>query len=197
MGDKSEESAGLISLTVKWQDREIVIDTLEGGNSVADLKKQLEDETQVRTINQKLMGLKARVGGATKVNDGTLISDLVLKRNLKIMMLGSVDEEIHKANTRPDDLPDVVDDFNVPVVEDMPTELREEFLAKIDRRVKEYKIEEFIKPEKEKKLLGADHLFFSKKNVMIEKEQGKRCIVNLFEYKMIALKFEKSVEITC
>ena len=156
MSDVAESSGGLISLTIKWQDREIVIDTLEGSNCVADLKKQLQDETQVRVVNQKLMGLKARVGGAVKVNDQTLMSDLILKKNTKVMMLGTVDDEILKANTRPEDLPDVVDDFDVPVMEDMPPDLREEFLAKINKRVKEYKIEEFVKPEKEKKLLGAN-----------------------------------------
>ena len=60
-----------------------------------------------------------------------------------------------QANQRPDDLPDVVDDFDIPTMDEMPTEKREEFLAKIERRVKEYKVEVFNPPEENKKLLGA------------------------------------------
>ncbi|XP_075263852.1 ubiquitin-like domain-containing CTD phosphatase 1 [Convolutriloba macropyga] len=146
---------GLISIVIKWQGKEYELDGLEGSTSVEDVKKQLQDKTSVRCENQKLIGLKHKKAG-TAVVDATVLSDLNLKKNAKIMMMGTVDEEIEKANQRPEDLPDVVDDFDIPTMDEMPTEQREEFLAKIERRVKEYKVEVFNPPEENKKLLVLD-----------------------------------------
>ena len=146
---------GLISIIFKWQGQEYELQNLEGSTSVVEMKRQLQSKTKVSPGNQKLIGLKCKKPG-TAVTDSTLISDLVLKKNMKLMMMGTIDEEIEKANEVPDDLPDVVDDFDIPTMDDLPADRREEFLAKIQRRVKEYKVEVFHPPEENKKLLGAD-----------------------------------------
>ncbi len=146
---------GLISIVVKWQGKEIELSGLEGVTSVGEMKQQLEERTFVRKENQKLMGLKCKAGG-TQMNDSTVLSEIVLKPNMKVMMMGTPDAEIEKANTRPEDLPDVIDDFDIPTMEDLPTDRREEFLAKIEKRVKDYKVEVLNAPDANKKLLGSD-----------------------------------------
>ena len=88
---------GLISIVIKWQGKEYQLDGLEGSTSVEDVKKQLQDKTSVRCENQKLIGLKHKKAG-TAVVDATVLSDLNLKKNAKIMMMGTVDEEIEKVS---------------------------------------------------------------------------------------------------
>ena len=75
------------------------------------------------------------------VNDDTKICQLLIRAGLKIMMIGSKEEEIANIDLDPSEIPNVVNDFDI---EDDLTEVaihnREEYLAKIERRVKEYKI---------------------------------------------------------
>ena len=56
------------------------------------------------------------------------------------MMMGSLEEAIADANKIPDDLPEVIDDFDIEEGEEVAIENKEVYLAKIDRRVKEYQV---------------------------------------------------------
>lgn len=68
------------------------------------------------------------------------LAALSLKEGFKILMMGSLEEAIADANKIPDDLPEVIDDFDIEEGEEVAIENKEVYLAKIDRRIKEYTV---------------------------------------------------------
>lgn len=78
---------------------------------------------------------------------------------MKIMMIGSKEEDIANVDLAPEDIPQVVNDFDISDDIDLgniPIQNREEFLAKVDKRVKEYKVKMLSQPRPGKKLLVLD-----------------------------------------
>ncbi len=73
-------------LTIKWQGKEIPI-VLEQGDTVGELKRKIESQTEVQPKRQKLLGLKAKAGGGLPA-DSVPVSDLLLKPGMKVMMMG-------------------------------------------------------------------------------------------------------------
>ncbi len=74
-------------------------------------------------------------------------------------MIGSKEEDIANVDLSPEDIPTVVNDFDIGDEVEMgliPIKDREEFLAKVERRVKEYKIKILNEPRNGKKLLVLD-----------------------------------------
>ena len=73
-------------------------------------------------------------------------------------MIGSKEEDIAGVDLSPDQIPEVVNDFDINEEElgEIPVQDREEFLAKVAKRVKEYKIRMFNQPRPGKKLLVLD-----------------------------------------
>ena len=80
-----------VTLVVKWSSNEYVIDCLDPDNSVGDVKFRISTMTGVRPERQKLM-LKTKNGKS--VNDDTKIGQLLIRPGLKIMMIGSKEEQI-------------------------------------------------------------------------------------------------------
>ena len=72
-------------LTIKWSSKEIPIQYAEG-DTVAILKRKIQEETRVQPKRQKIMGLKAK--GGKMAADDTPLTDLVIKPGAKLMMLG-------------------------------------------------------------------------------------------------------------
>ena len=73
-------------------------------------------------------------------------------------MIGSKEEEISGIDLDPSEIPPVVNDFDIEE-EDLgmvAIHNREEYLAKIERRVREYKVTVFNEPRPGKKLLVLD-----------------------------------------
>ena len=68
----------------------------------------------------------------------------------------------------PEDIPEVFNDFDIEE-DEIAIELREEYLNKIERRVKEYKINVLHEPRPDKKLLvlDIDYTLFGKWTVKI------------------------------
>jgi len=88
---------------------------------------------------QKLIGLKTNAGQA--ITNDTLLIDLKYKSGTKIMMMGTVEEKIEDMNKMPENMPEVIDDFDIGNNGDeVDLQYREENLAKISKRVKDYKI---------------------------------------------------------
>ncbi len=58
------------------------------------------------------------ISGKTPENDVHL-SALNIKPGFKIMMMGSLEEEIEAVSLPPEDLPDVVNDFDIPEEEEV------------------------------------------------------------------------------
>lgn len=91
--------------------------------------------------------------------DDTLLSKVNIRSNMKIMMIGSKEEDIANVDLSPEQIPTVVNDFDIGDEVEMgliPIQDREEFLAKVERRVKEYQIKMLSEPRNGKKLLVLD-----------------------------------------
>ncbi|CAH1404967.1 unnamed protein product [Nezara viridula] len=142
-----------LNLVVKWNSKEYDVGPLLGEETVGNLKDIIFHKTGVRPERQKLLNLKFK--GKMPEND-CKVSELQLKSGFKIMMMGSLEEAIADANKIPDDLPEVIDDFDIEEGEEVAIENKEVYLAKIERRVKEYQIKVLNDPRPGKKLLVLD-----------------------------------------
>jgi ubiquitin-like domain-containing CTD phosphatase 1 len=134
---------------VKWSGKEYEIELTEN-ETVADLKNAIEKETGVRPERQKLLNLKLK-GKAP--DDDCRLGQIKLKPGFKIMMMGSLEEDIMEANTAPADLPTVVNDLDIED-EEIAIENQEVYLAKIEKRIKEYKINILNEPRPDKKIVS-------------------------------------------
>lgn len=144
-----------LNFAIKWNGQEYTIPNLLISKTVGDLKKEIFKLTNVLPERQKLLGLKTKNGQtATDIN---LIDDLNYKPNTKILMMGTQESKISDINTKPENLPDVIDDFDIDNnTEELRIQDREENLAKIARRVREYKLNILNEPRPNKKLLVLD-----------------------------------------
>ncbi|KAL1138198.1 hypothetical protein AAG570_009890 [Ranatra chinensis] len=142
-----------IKLIVKWNSKEYEVDCLSENDSIGTLKEAIFRKTGVRPERQKLLNLKFK--GKMPEND-CLLSALTLKPGFKIMMMGSLEAAIADANTVPDDLPEVIDDFDIKDGEDVAIENKEVYLSKIDKRIREYEIKVLNPTRQDKKLLVLD-----------------------------------------
>ena len=85
------------------------------------------------------------------------LSKVDIRTNMKVMMIGSKEEDIANVDLSPEEIPKVVNDFGDDVeIENIPIQNREEFLIKVEKRVKEYKIKMLSEPRPGKKLLVLD-----------------------------------------
>ncbi|XP_048459892.1 ubiquitin-like domain-containing CTD phosphatase 1 [Rhincodon typus] len=156
-GDLTELSLTLpvrmsISIIIKWSGQEYPVTKLTEEDTVLDLKETIKTLTGVLPERQKLLGLKIKGKAA---EDDVKLGVLKLKPNTKIMMMGSREECLEEVLAPPPDNDDVINDFDIEedVIE---VENREENLAKIARRVKDYKVEVLNQPREGKKLLVLD-----------------------------------------
>uniref|UniRef100_T1J0Y6 Ubiquitin-like domain-containing CTD phosphatase 1 n=1 Tax=Strigamia maritima TaxID=126957 RepID=T1J0Y6_STRMM len=153
MADRSQDCHGQsMEIVVKWSGKEYQISDIYDSDTVGDLKSVIQKKTGVLPLRQKLLGLKYK---GKPAYDSLQLSLLKLKPNTKIMMMGSLEEEIQDAVNTPEDLPEVVNDFDIED-EEVQTENREEYLAKVQRRVLDYKIKLLNDPRENKKLLVLD-----------------------------------------
>lgn len=141
----------IIKLIIKWSGKEYELELTES-ETVSDLKNTIHKKTGVRPERQKLLNLKFK-GKAP--DDECRLSQLKLKPAFKIMMMGSLEEDIAEVNTTPIDIPEVVNDLDIEE-DEVAIENREEYLAKIDKRIKDYEIKILNKPREGKNLLVLD-----------------------------------------
>lgn len=153
----------MTSLTVKWAGKEYEVLGLDPEDTVLSLKVKIMELTSVRPERQKLLNLKFKGKAAT---DELKISSLGLKDNFKIMMMGSSEDTIVESQTKPSDLPEVVNDFDIEE-EEVAIENKEEFLMKIEKRVREYEVKVLNPCRDGKKLLvlDIDYTLFDHKSV--------------------------------
>lgn len=151
------------SLIVKWAGKEYEVSSTEAEDTVFSLKAKIMELTGVRPERQKLLNLKYKGKAAT---DEVKISALGLKDNFKIMMMGSSEEIIMESQVKPADLPEVLNDFDIEE-EDVAVENREDFLQKIEKRVRDYEVKVLHPSREGKKLLvlDIDYTLFDHKSV--------------------------------
>lgn len=141
------------TLTVKWSGQKFDFNEFRSSTTISELKEAISEKTGVRPERQKLLGVRFPPGNT---DCGMLtLNELNLKNGAKIMMMGSREEIIAAAQEVPTGLPEIVDDFDVKY-EDIPIESRQVYLAKVERRIKDYPIKIFNDPRPGKKLLVLD-----------------------------------------
>uniref|UniRef100_A0A673A118 Ubiquitin-like domain-containing CTD phosphatase 1 n=1 Tax=Sphaeramia orbicularis TaxID=375764 RepID=A0A673A118_9TELE len=141
-----------VSVIIKWGGQEYSISSLSEEDTVMDLKQSIKTLTGVLPERQKLLGLKVK---GKPAEDEVKLGSLKLKPNTKIMMMGSREESLEDVLAPPPENDDVVNDFDIEE-EVIEVENREENLAKIARRVKDYKVEELNPPREGKRTSGTD-----------------------------------------
>uniref|UniRef100_A0A3Q4GNT4 Ubiquitin-like domain-containing CTD phosphatase 1 n=1 Tax=Neolamprologus brichardi TaxID=32507 RepID=A0A3Q4GNT4_NEOBR len=141
-----------VSVIIKWGGQEYFISSLSEEDTVLDLKQSIKTLTGVLPERQKLLGLKVK---GKPAEDEMKLGSLKLKPNTKIMMMGTREESLEDVLAPPPENDDVVNDFDIEE-EVIEVENRSENLAKIARRVKEYKVEELNPPREGKRLLVLD-----------------------------------------
>lgn len=72
------------------------------------------------------------------------------------MMVGSLEADIVDVSTKPDDIDNVINDLDIDGEDEIPIENREIYLAKINKRIREYEVKELNPPREGKKLLVLD-----------------------------------------
>lgn len=110
-----------ITLIAKWGKERITLEGLSGETTIGNVKNLLSERTGVLQKRQKLIGLAAK--GGAKVNDELLLADLKVKNNKsndgssgivhQFIMMGTKEEQIFVDPSEKDDLPDVIDDFDL------------------------------------------------------------------------------------
>ncbi|KAJ8868719.1 hypothetical protein PR048_030258 [Dryococelus australis] len=141
-----------VDVIVKWSGKEYKISSLSENDSVYTLKNAIHKETCVRPERQKLLNLKLK---GKPPDDDCPLSALKLKQGFKIMMMGSLEEDIADASTPPEDMPEVINDLDIEE-EEVAIESKDVYLAKIERRIRDYKVNMLNEPREGKKLLVLD-----------------------------------------
>lgn len=124
MGDSSivgMKTTPGVTLIAKWGKERITLEGLDGGTTIANVKDLLQERTGVLQKRQKLIGLAVKGGG--RVTDELMINDLKVKSGKSqdenpgvihsFIMMGSREEHIFVDPSEKEDLPDVVDDFDL------------------------------------------------------------------------------------
>ena len=115
----TEASSGslLLTLVAKFKkERFSLTDLPADTTTIADVKEMLQECTRILPKRQKLVGLTATQGGAKGVVDTLLLADLKRKEGettLNFILMGTPEEQIFVDPHERDDLPDVVDDFDL------------------------------------------------------------------------------------
>ena len=92
------------------------------------------------------------------VDDDTKIEHLVMKPGFKVMMIGSKEEQIANIDLDPSDIPNVINDFDIDdeALDQVAIHNKGEYLAKVEKRIKDIKINVMNEPRDGKKLLVLD-----------------------------------------
>lgn len=120
------------TLVAKWGKQRIVLENMTAEDTIGTVKDRLTEQTGVLQKRQKLIGLTAAIGGSKAVNDETKLGDLKVKAAKKdartlfeerfassigiiheCILMGTAEADIFVDPSDKDDLPDVVDDFDL------------------------------------------------------------------------------------
>lgn len=140
------------NIIVKWGGKEYTITDLQSTSTVLQFKNLIYAETCVLPERQKLLGLKC---SGKQLTDDVLLSELSLKPGMKIMMIGTREEDLAGVMEPPSMSVDVINDFDIED-DEIAIQDREEYLAKIEKRIKTYDFRVLNEPRPDKLLLVLD-----------------------------------------
>lgn len=157
MSEDNQESS--LTLIIKHGGSEYKIENLMLDHTISYLKEQIEELTNVRTIRQKLFGIKCR-DSSQQLKEETTLEETNIVNEMKIMMMGSQEKDIEAFERASRAcLPPLDDDFDIFDDElDMDAMIPREPInrSKIARRIQHYKIKMLNQPRPNKKLLVLD-----------------------------------------
>lgn len=143
-------------LVVKWQGKEFPI-TMEDSDTVSELKRKIQDETEVQPKRQKLLGLKAKVGKGAPA-DELQMRELAMKPGLKIMMMGTPDALSAAVDKMATVAPHIQDDFDMEegALVELDIADRAENQEKLRRRLAAVDLKPLNPPRPDKKVVVLD-----------------------------------------
>lgn len=112
-----EAKEGGVTLVAKWGKERITLDELPPATTIAEVKLMLSEHTKILPKRQKLF-----FSGSGKVTDDLPLKDLKAKgskdsrttnSSLSFILMGTPEEHIFVDPHEKDDLPDVIDDFDL------------------------------------------------------------------------------------
>lgn len=117
---KEQDPPQGITLVAKWGKERITLEELPHFTTIGQVKLMLSEQTNILPKRQKLIGLAATNG---KVTDDVLVKDLKNRGSKKsvgdalttfqFILMGTPEEHIFVDPNEKDDLPDVIDDFDL------------------------------------------------------------------------------------
>ena len=168
-----------VDVCVRWGKQSFTLH-MQQGQSLSDLKREIEKETHVQPKRQKLIGIKFQGVGKKKEESEVGISELGIKPGKSIMMIGTREEVIENQRKR-EDLglsDDVIDDFDIGDGDGelIKVHLKQENLEKVKRRVDQCKIKMIGEPRENKKLLvlDIDYTLFDHRSTAERPEELRR-----------------------
>lgn len=123
--EQSDSAPMAVTLIAKWGKERITLDELPPMTTIAQVKMMLSDHTRILPKRQKLIGLSS---GSGKVTDDVPLKDLKAKGSkstntstatatssiiFQFILMGTPEEHIFVDPHEKDDLPDVIDDFDL------------------------------------------------------------------------------------
>jgi ubiquitin-like domain-containing CTD phosphatase 1 len=112
-----------VTLVAKYNKERIVLDGLPPSTTILQVKELIQQQTRILPKRQKLVGLTAAIGGAKGVHDQLALCELHVKGKtpvpvdrivtIQCILMGTPEEQIFVDPGDRDDLPDVVDDFEL------------------------------------------------------------------------------------
>ncbi len=119
-GFATEGLSPQVTLVAKWGKERITLSHLTPDVTIGQVKDMFRERTGVLPIRQKFIGLAVANGG--KLDDNTTLSNLKTKGSKEgtslsiehqFILMGTPEEKIFVDPSEKDDLPDVVDDFDL------------------------------------------------------------------------------------
>uniref|UniRef100_A0A2P2HZU0 Ubiquitin-like domain-containing CTD phosphatase 1 n=2 Tax=Hirondellea gigas TaxID=1518452 RepID=A0A2P2HZU0_9CRUS len=158
-----DECKPSLSVSIKWSGGVYPI-SIYDGMTVIEFKEAVYSETKVRPDKQKIVNLKCKGKPAT---DEMQMSSLGLRNNMKLMMVGSVDEVLAEAVAVPEDMPEVINDLDISEENITCVQNRQDYIEKIEKRVREYKPKLLnpMRPGKKLLVLDIDYTLFDHRSV--------------------------------
>ena len=142
-------------MVIKWKSKEYTL-KMENETTLLKLKEEIEKQTKVSVLRQKLTGISLK----HLRDENTKLGEMNLKKKQKIMLIGEAEEEIVSSINKEEQISllqkqvQAVQEENVVEEETVAFHLRKQVLERIEKRVLTYNFKILNPPRPEiKKLL--------------------------------------------
>lgn len=170
----------VVTMIAKFGKQRITLKHLDSNTTIAQVKDMIHVETRILPKRQKLVGLSAKSGGAKGIHDALPLSELATKGKSDLtavdeithqfILMGTPEEQIFIDPCERDDLPDIVDDFELDFNAGSPEWIQHRANGENLKKFTEHTPIHIMNPPREQKpllVLDLDHtlLDFSSKSL--------------------------------